>query len=216
MALEIFDQTQKLHGLGTPERSLLNYAALLHSIGQYINFKSYHRHSKYIISHAQLRGFTDEEVLLIGNVVRFHRKSEPQKSDEIKEFSRNQRRILQILAAMLRVAVGLDRGQTQSVKQLALEIEDKQIHIFISGKGDLELDLWGARRLVEPLERALERKIVIEKLAGSFSGHFSADYIFILYPYPLSFHSVIGNPFAALPFANYIGCKKMNQKEDER
>ena len=163
MALEIFDQTQKLHGLGTPERSLLNYAALLHSIGQYINFKSYHRHSKYIISHAQLRGFTDEEVLLIGNIVRFHRKSEPQKSDEIKDLSKNQRRILQILAAMLRVAVGLDRGQTQSVKQLALEIEDKQIHIFISGKGDLELDLWGARRLVELLERALERKVVIEK-----------------------------------------------------
>ncbi len=163
LALQIFDQTRELHQLGVFERSILYYAALLNSIGQFINFKQYHKHSQYILNNAQLRGFTDEEVMLMGFVVRFHRKSEPHKRrEEIEHLTKTQRKTVEILAAILRIAVGLDRGQNQLVKNIVCEIGKSEIKLIVNSDDDLELEIWGARRNKEPLGRTLNRKIVIE------------------------------------------------------
>ena len=57
LALSLFDQTQPLHGLGDDDREMLEYAALLHDIGQHVSRKGHHRHAAYLVENAQLRGF---------------------------------------------------------------------------------------------------------------------------------------------------------------
>ena len=79
LSLSLFDQTQKLHGLGGAERELLEYASLLHGIGRHIDYENRERHSRYIIRNSSLRGFTDDEIELLGLIALYHRGSRPSK-----------------------------------------------------------------------------------------------------------------------------------------
>ncbi len=98
LALQIFDQTQKLHKYGDFEREILEFAALLHDIGQFISFRQHHKNSRYIIKQTDPRGFTDEEMVLIKNLVRYHCKAKPSKKHKkFRKLSKRDRRIIQKL-----------------------------------------------------------------------------------------------------------------------
>jgi exopolyphosphatase/guanosine-5'-triphosphate,3'-diphosphate pyrophosphatase len=169
LALQIFDQTAELHQMNTFEREILEFAALLHSVGQYIRFKRYHKHNRYIIAHAGLRGFNDEEIILISQVARYHRKAEPKKKHKkFKKLSKEQRRIVQVLSAILRVALGLDRTKNQLVKHINCKISKNKLVIQLAGQPEsLELELWATQKNLGPLAKVLDRKIKLEPVAGS-------------------------------------------------
>ena len=62
LCLELFDQLRPLHGLGTEDRELIEYGALLHDIGWHIAREGHHKHSQYLILNGDLKNFADEEV----------------------------------------------------------------------------------------------------------------------------------------------------------
>ena len=78
LSLALFDQTRAIHGLGDREREWLEYAALMHDIGSHISFGRHHRHSYYLITNGDLRGFQPDEIEIIALVARYHRRSTPQ------------------------------------------------------------------------------------------------------------------------------------------
>src|SRR5205085_1104360 len=45
LCMELFDQTRALHQLGTEEREIIEYGALLHDIGLHIAREQHHKHS---------------------------------------------------------------------------------------------------------------------------------------------------------------------------
>jgi exopolyphosphatase / guanosine-5'-triphosphate,3'-diphosphate pyrophosphatase len=164
LALQIFDQTGKSHGLGAAEREMLEAAALLHSIGQYISFKRHHKHSRYIIKHSGLRGYTDEEVELIGHVARYHRKAVPKKKHgRFRRLPARHKEIVRVLSAILRIAVNLDRSHSQVVDEVQARVKKKKVALRVVGADDLELELWAARRKLEPLGQVLDRKVTVEQ-----------------------------------------------------
>jgi exopolyphosphatase/guanosine-5'-triphosphate,3'-diphosphate pyrophosphatase len=169
LALQLFDQTQSLHKMGVFERDTLEFAALLHSVGQYIRFKRYHKHSRYIIAHAGLRGFNDEEIRLISQVARYHRKSVPKKKHKkYKKLSKEQRRIVSVLSALLRVAVSLDRTKNQLVKHVACKISRKKLVIQPAGLPEsMEIELWATQKHLDPLAKVFDKKIKLEPVAAS-------------------------------------------------
>jgi exopolyphosphatase/guanosine-5'-triphosphate,3'-diphosphate pyrophosphatase len=169
LALQLFDQTQSLHKMGGFERDILEFAALLHSVGQYIRFKRYHKHSRYIIAHAGLRGFNDEEIRLISQVARYHRKSVPKKKHKkYKKLSKEQRRIVSVLSALLRVAVSLDRTKNQLVKHVACKISRKKLVIQPAGLPEsMEIELWATQKHLDPLAKVFDKKIKLEPVAAS-------------------------------------------------
>lgn len=79
LALQLFDQLYELHNLGHKEREYLDAASKLHDIGYHISHSQHHRHSMYIISNSELLGFNENEINIIANVARYHRKSHPKK-----------------------------------------------------------------------------------------------------------------------------------------
>ena len=162
LALQIFDQTVSLHGYGRFEREILEYAALLHDVGQYIRFNDYHDHSRYIIQHAGLRSFTDVEVLLIADVAYYQREAKlVKKPGELSHYPKLHRRMIRILAGMLRLAVGLDRTKNQRVESLSCRITAKKLTISVRGEDDLELEIWAANRDRKVLARALGVKMKV-------------------------------------------------------
>ncbi len=162
LALQLYDQLESIHALGSFERDILEYAALLCGVGQYISFQSYHKHSRYIIFHSGLRGFTNEEIFLIGHVARYHRKSAPKKKHKkFVRLSKEQRYMVKVLAAILRIAVGFDTTKNQLVKKVACQITPDTITILPQGPDRFELEIWAASRNRKPLQKALGWEIMI-------------------------------------------------------
>jgi len=166
LSLSLFDQTQELHGLGSAERELLEYASLLHGIGRHIDYENRERHARYIIRNSSLRGFTDDEIELLGLIALYHRGSRPRKKGgKLDALPPREQKSVVVLSACLRLAVALDRGHSQLVRRLLVEERKKELRIVIDGPGDLLLELWAGRGKLEPLARALDRAIVLERVA---------------------------------------------------
>ena len=169
LALAIFDQTRSVHGLGDREREWLEYGALLHDIGMHISYERHHRHSYYLIKNGDLRGFEPQEIEAIALIARYHRQGTPKKSHEgYGDVPGAVRRAVKALAAMVRLAEGLDRSHAQALAGIDLypRGDDYLARLRATATGDAELELWAAHRHVAPLERMLGKPIRFE-VAGA-------------------------------------------------
>ena len=165
LALTMFDFTKKIHGLGDREREWLDYAGLLHDIGNHISYEKHHRHSYYLIKNGDLRGFEPAEIAIIALVTRYHRRATPTKAHEgMGELTRAQRRTVEILSAFLRLAETLDRSRHGVIRGLEMRERLGELRIRVQAVGDAELEMWAAHRSVAALETVLGRKILLEKV----------------------------------------------------
>ena len=163
LALSLFDQTRAVHKLGDREREWLEYGALLHDAGVHISYERHHRHSYYLIKNGELRGFDPQEIEIIALLARYHRQATPKKSHEgYGTLKGGLRRAVRTLAAMLRLAEGLDRSHAQVVTTLDVVPRGEAYLIRLRAGGDAELELWAAHRHGAPLEQVLRRPLRFE------------------------------------------------------
>lgn len=159
-ATTLFDQTAELHGLDQRHRELLEHAALLHDIGEHVSGEAHHKHTAYLIQHGQLRGFKPQEVDVLATLGRYHRQGEPKMSFEpFAAMDDETRANARVLTALLQLADGLDRGHAGTVDDIDLVIEDARIEVRLRSSGDVELDLWGARRKRSLFESVFGRRL---------------------------------------------------------
>ncbi|MEP0548371.1 MAG: Ppx/GppA phosphatase family protein [Rhodothermales bacterium] len=147
LALRLFDATEPLHSRGEHARELLEYAAILRDVGYAVSRRSHHKHSLYVIKNADLKGFTPDEIAVIANVARYHRAGLP--SERHADYARldgEQRRLVDELAAILRLANGLDRSHFQNVIHFDAHCEDDRLRLVVQTKADPQLDVWAAGR----------------------------------------------------------------------
>lgn len=161
---ELFDQTRRLHRLGTEERELIEYGALLHDIGLHIARERHHKHSQYLILNGDLKNFSREEVRIVANIARYHRKAKPADTHpEYARLSKRGRRLVNVGAALLRIADGLDRSHSGVVSGVKVKVGQHHVTIIVSAKGDAELELWGARRQMGLFAEVFERTVSFEE-----------------------------------------------------
>ena len=159
LALRLFDQTKALHGLGQREREWLESAAILHDIGYMINSRQHHKHAYYLIKNSDLSGFTAEEIDLIANIARYHRRSVPtRKHDEFTVLPEGSQRVINVLSALLRIADGLDRSQFSVVQNIDVKV-GKTVVITAQVSGDAELEIWAARGRSDLFEKVFKRPV---------------------------------------------------------
>ncbi len=165
LALGLFDQTRRVHGLGDKQREWLEVASFLHDIGNHISYKSHHRHSYYLIKNGNLRGFEPDEIEIIALLARYHRRATPKSDhDGFQDLDHTSRKTVEVLSAFLRLAETLDRSRHGVVKGLEVRERLGQLRIKVEAVGDAELEVWAAHRQAGPLEEALDRKIRMEKV----------------------------------------------------
>ena len=149
-ALKIFDQLQgELHHWGSKERELLWVAAILHNCGFYVSHSAHHKHSYYLIRHAELLGFTETEIEIIANLARYHRKSKPKKKHENYRSlpDKNAKLLVNQLSAILRIAVALDRRQIGAITDVSCHYNEEQQALYLklfpeNINDDCALELW--------------------------------------------------------------------------
>lgn len=160
LALQLFDGTRELHGLDDTDRELLEDASLLHDIGEHVSTDGHHKHGAYLVEHGGLRGFDPQEVRLLAAVVRWHRRGEPKTSeDRFGTLDDADQQRVRILVALLRIADGLDRGRTQVVERVDVRVTPSLVLLRVRARGNVELELWGARRKRELFERIFDREL---------------------------------------------------------
>ena len=163
LATMLFDQTRSVHGMTDHEREWLEYASILHDIGVHISYERHHKHSYYLVKNGDLRGFDPEEVENIALIARYHRQAPPKRSHEgYGDLKRKRRRRIRSLAAMLRLAEGLDRSHSQPVASLELHDRGEDGLLQLRATGDAELELWAAARHAAEFERLIGKPVRVE------------------------------------------------------
>lgn len=141
LALRLFDVLRQEHGYGAPQRALLEVASLLHDVGTFVGPSGHHRHGQYVVVNSDIFGLNHDELSVVGNIIRYHRREKPQPGHEtFAALSHEQRMMVLKLAAILRVADALDRGHTQRIQDCELDLSDEELVIRCRGAGELTLE----------------------------------------------------------------------------
>ena len=164
LAVRLFEQLRERLGLKPADRDLLEYAALLHDVGHAVAHENHHIHSYYLIVHGELLGFTREEIEVIGQVARLHnRKGQPKGgAAQAVALSRRRRESIRALAAILRLAEGLDRSHFGVVSDAKVRSRGGRLVVdLVTGGLDAQLEVWEAGRRAELLEELLGLPVAI-------------------------------------------------------
>ena len=167
IAVKIFDFLGENFSLTENDEECLEAACLLHDIGYYISHSQHHKHSYYLVRNSELLGFNENEIELIANVARYHRKSHPKmKHENFNKLDVEIQEKIRKLSGILRIADSLDRSHKSLVNNIAIKLEDKALVITIGTKNNIEptLEMWGVNLRKDLFEQSfgLELKIVFQ------------------------------------------------------
>ena len=107
---------------------------------QFISDRSHHKHTQYIIAASEIFGLSREDIELVSNIARYHRKSPPVRTHlSYVSLDRESRMIVSKLAALLRVADALDQDYSKKVKNLRLIKDDERNRYVLEAQADGDL-----------------------------------------------------------------------------
>lgn len=159
LSKSLFDQLQDTLGLKKEDLICLTLAAYLHDIGMFINNRTHHKHSEYVIGSLNLFRLTEEEMNMIACIARYHRKGAPSRAHMLYNSLSSEHQILvQKLSALLRMANALDRSHKQKIKK---------IEVILNPKGDVNVVAQASGNLL--LEKAFfkDKKELFEEITGN-------------------------------------------------
>lgn len=169
LALQLFDALRPLHQLGREDRAVLEAAALLHDIGWSISGAKHHKHASRLILEHSWENASPLQVDQIAAVARYHRKAHPRGSHGV--FSRldaDSQEGVRRLAAILRVADGLDRSHGNRVARIRPQLGEDHCLLLLQGYGPCSAELWAANRKRQLWEEVfgLRLELRLEPLAA--------------------------------------------------
>ncbi|MGH9672158.1 MAG: HD domain-containing protein [Bryobacteraceae bacterium] len=158
----LFESLAPLHKLPPVYGKMLEAGAYLHDIGHIVTDNGHHRHSQYIVQHADMPGFTDQERAVIGNLCRHHRKSMPgAKHPDFQALPSELRKVVTQLIPLLRLADSLDRTHEQRVEGIECQLRDGSVVIYLKSSADTDLDQWAGERVAEVFQQVYEHKLAV-------------------------------------------------------
>jgi exopolyphosphatase / guanosine-5'-triphosphate,3'-diphosphate pyrophosphatase len=140
---------------------LLWAAGMLHDIGVSVDYDDHHKHSRYLVLAAGLPGFSQREVALIAQTVRYHRKGAPELGELAPLCRAGDQLLLTRLSALLRLAEHLDRGRDGAVVRARLRDQGERLELELAVDGDPALARWGAERQSDLFRKAFGRPLTL-------------------------------------------------------
>jgi len=149
-ALQLFEQVRDGWGLGNTERDWLQWASRVHELGLAIAHSQHHLHGAYVIEHADLAGFSQQEQQVLALMIRGQRR----KVAEAKRDTLPERLLLPTLRCMLllRLAILLHRSRdTEALPDIQLDANEHGLQLTLPGRW---LDRHALTRIDLETERA--------------------------------------------------------------
>ena len=166
-ALHIFDRLAHAGMVDKRDRQLLEIAARLHDIGNFINFHNHYEHAAYIIDANQIIGLSDRENAMLISILKHQ--DITNLNDEEQGY-RSLDPAVQVrvakLAAILRLANSLDASRKQKISKIVVSIKDDQMLITVTSKSDLTLERWVFEKNVPLAQAVFGMKIAMKQKRG--------------------------------------------------
>ena len=164
--LRLFDDLQPLHRMGNTERIWLRTAALLHDIAKAESPRSHHKAAFGYILNSPKLPLRYEERFIVALIARYHRGSRP--VPEHRHFGRleaDEQHCVAKLAALLRLADGLDKGRSGLVTDVRGAVHPQSVHLRVGSRDLLAVDkVLGKAAL---FEQVFGKRIVIHVDVGA-------------------------------------------------
>jgi len=167
LALELYDHLQGWHGCSARVRELLHSAALLHDIGwsQTPDGKGHHKQSARLIREHKWKHLLPDEMEIVAQVARYHRKAPPQPDhEEFQSLKAPAQKTVMILGGILRLGDALDRTHTARIAGIGkVEVGKDAIAVHVKPDG-----VWNAERATfeakaDMLQFAAKRQVYVEQ-----------------------------------------------------
>jgi CHAD domain-containing protein len=163
LALQLFDVLLPLHHLTGRDRILLAYAGQLHDIGWKYGERRHRVQSADMIFSDEMLPFDLQERGIIGLVARLHAgKIQSGSGGYLPLLSHPDQHRVQALAALLRVADGLDYRHLGIVQSLHCTIGQEGITCDVGSTGDASLEKARAREKGDLFREVFDRPLVIQ------------------------------------------------------
>ena len=137
LTLSLYDKTSDIHQLHDDYRKLVETAAIVHNIGLVAHPKKHHTFGRDILLSHRLVGFDDLETRVLAFTTALHRKryrkKRAAKEAGIVALSDEQLEVALRLAAVIRIADGLDFSQSQTTNLGEMTRNDNEIVFSLSG-----------------------------------------------------------------------------------
>ncbi len=142
VALSIFDDTRKIHGMGKRERLLLRIAAVLSDCGKYINLEAAAECGYEIIMATEMIGLSHAEREIIANVVLFNKVAFEYYKESTTPAMLDKKTYLTVakLTAIFRVADGICRSYRVKLDGVRTTVKDDELIITIDSDEDFTLE----------------------------------------------------------------------------
>jgi exopolyphosphatase/guanosine-5'-triphosphate,3'-diphosphate pyrophosphatase len=166
LALQFFESLRSWHGFGDGQRDLLHAAALLHDIGwsQTPDGKGHHKWSARLIQEHNWKSLAKEEVPLVAQIARYHRKLPPQPEHaEFQALCPTAKKLIMVLGGMLRIADALDRTHTGKIKSLEAALTRDAIVVRVKPAGTWEAEHTMFETKRDMLQTAAGRPVLCEE-----------------------------------------------------
>lgn len=163
LAGRLFDQLRPLHGLGPEERVLLEGAACLHDIGwpESRRGSGHHKISARLIRRQSWQSLSPGEVDILAQVARYHRRAHP--CSEHGDFHRlpgEKKRVVLVLASLLRLADAFDRSHLQQVQDVHVQITNGHVEITLLSEHEPAREVAAAEKKGTLAQEVFGRNIV--------------------------------------------------------
>jgi exopolyphosphatase/guanosine-5'-triphosphate,3'-diphosphate pyrophosphatase len=164
LATRLFDDLRAEHGLPERDRLLLEVAALLHDVGIFVGLRAHHKHSLYVIGNSEIFGLAQEDMVVVANVARYHRRGTPSKSHaEFMTLDRDRRVDVLKMAALLRLANALDADHLQKVRDVRVVRDSEPWVLEADGAGDLTMERLAALSRSDLFTDVFGRRLVFRE-----------------------------------------------------
>lgn len=171
LAVRLFDLTTSLHELDDECRDLLYCAGLLHDIGYVEGYWGHHKTAYKLIMQSELPGLTERERQIVANVARYHRGAKPRlKHKGFAALDPEDREVVTMLAAILRLADGLDRSHTDAVQDLDVWLDGDRLVVLVDCPFDCGSEIWAGEKKGRFLGDVLGVQVQVrQRLEGEYN-----------------------------------------------
>lgn len=163
-ALHIFDQMKRLKLVKEEDRKLLEIAATLAEVGNFISRNTSNKDSAYIIENNKIIGLSDRENEMVAEITSYGINKNTIK--DLSYFNPEMQVDVAKIAGILKIARALDASHKQKINKIAVSIKNENVTIKAVTADDITFERWRFKKNAELFKKVFGMDAILKQKRG--------------------------------------------------